>query len=225
MRNEMLIVEDVLLLMLDDETGVPARTGALHLTLGCAVLVDLALLSRVEIDEAGAGPAGPEVRAVGDGALPDRLLQSVYDKLAERPRGIQSLLPGIGGGLWKPVIDRLIERGLVRRESKRLLGVFRTTSWPAEDTRHEDALRQRISAVLEGGQSPDARTAAVIALLSASGALTDIRPALPWSDEIRERAKNLEQGSWGAAAVNAARTRTAAAIAVSSATMAITTVT
>ncbi|MFC5823499.1 GPP34 family phosphoprotein [Nonomuraea insulae] len=44
-------------------------------------------------------------------------------------------------GRTGPLIDRLVERGLIRRESKRVLGVFRMTTLPAADTRHEAELR------------------------------------------------------------------------------------
>jgi hypothetical protein len=108
----------------------------------------------------------------------------------------------------------------------RVLRVFRTTALPAGDPRHEAGLRQRIRAVLEDGESPDARTAAVIALVSSSGVLPSLRPALvTWSGEVALRAKEIETGSWGASAVNTAVTRTAAAIAASSAAVAVSVIT
>ncbi|MET7334956.1 GPP34 family phosphoprotein [Nonomuraea sp. NPDC005650] len=225
MQSDLLIVEDLMLLMLDDETGAIAGVGTLHYTLGGAVLVELALRGRVETDGGRPGLNGPKVIAVGDGPLSDPLLQSAYEKVAERPQRVQSLLLAIGGGLWKPVIDRLVERGLIRRESRRVLGVFRTTRLPAEDTGHEAELRRKVRAVLEDGGSPDARTAAVIALLSSSGTLPALRPPLAWSAKVRERAKELENGSWGAAAVNTAVARTAAAIAASSTAVSVAVIT
>ncbi|MFC7585061.1 GPP34 family phosphoprotein [Nonomuraea antimicrobica] len=153
------------------------------------------------------------------------MLQAAYDKIARRPQGVQTVLLTIGAGLWKPVTERLVERGLVRSERKRVLGVFRTTTWPAEDTRHEAELRHAIHAALEGGESPDARTAAVIALLSSSGTLPALRPALAWSAEVSARAKKFENGDWGAAAVSTAMTRHAAAITASSAAVSITVIT
>ena len=221
MRNETLIVEDLLLLMLDDETGTPSGAGTLHYTLGGAVLVELALLGRVEIEEGRGGLNGPRIHAAGDGPLTDPLLQSAFDKVAERPRAVQTLILEIGSGLWRPLVDRLIERGLIRREKKRVLGIFRMNMLPADDTGHETRLRQEIRAVLEDGAEPGTRTAAVIALLSASGTLPMLRPPLPWSGKIHKRAKELEEGNWGAAAVNTAVTRTAVAIAVSSAAVAV----
>ncbi|MEV6039298.1 GPP34 family phosphoprotein [Nonomuraea sp. NPDC052116] len=175
----MLIVEDLMLLMLDDETGAIAGAGTLHYSLGGAVLVELALDGRIETDGGRPGLNGPKVIAAGDGPLSDPLLQSAYEKVAERPQRVQPLLLAIGGG----------------------------------------------RAVLVDGESPDARTAAVIALLSSSGTLPALRTPLAWSAKVRERAKELENGSWGAAAVNTAVTRTAAAIAASSAAVSVAVIT
>jgi len=220
----MLIVEDLMLLMLDDRTGTPAGAGTLHYALGGAVLVELALLGRIDTDGTG-GLSGPKVLAVGEGPLPDPLLQSAHDKIAEKPRRVQSLLLHLGGGLHKPLMERLIEQGHLRREKKKVLGLFTTTRSPANDTGHESALRERVAAVLEDGASPDARTAAVIALLSSSGTLPSLHPVPKWSTKVYQRAKELEKGSWGAEAVNTAVTRTAAAIAAASTAVVITTVT
>ncbi|MEV4346967.1 GPP34 family phosphoprotein [Actinoplanes sp. NPDC049596] len=214
----MLLVEDLMLLLLDDETGTPAAAGTLPYALGGAVLVELALRGRVETD-------GKKVYATGSEPLGDPLLQEAYDKVAEKPRSAQTLLLSIGGKLWDPVIERLIDRGLIRREKKRVLGVFKMNTLPATDSDYETVMRDRIRGVLVDGDQPDARTAALIALLSSSGALPMLRPQLAWSSPVIKRAKELEQGHWGAEAVNTAVTATAAAIAASTAAVAVTVVT
>ncbi|WP_430790261.1 GOLPH3/VPS74 family protein [Actinoplanes sp. G11-F43] len=214
----MLLVEDLMLLLLDDDTGVPAAAGTLPYALGGAVLVELALLGRVETD-------GRKVHAVGDGVLDDPLLREAYDKIAEKPRGAQSLLLHIGGSLWEPVIDRLIDQGMIRRDKKRILGVFKMKTLPATEARHETEVRDRIRSVLVDGTEPDSRTAALIALLSSSGALPMLRPQLAWSSAVYQRAKELEQGHWGAEALNSAVAATAAALAVSTAVVTTTVVT
>ncbi len=75
--------------------------------------------------------------------------------------------------------------------------------------------------MLEDGETPDPRTAAIIALLSASGALPSLRPPLPWTSATATRAKQLERGHWGPEAVATAVTRTARAIVAGSAAAAI----
>lgn len=214
----MLIVEDLALLLLDDETGTPAGAGTLHYTLGGAVLVELALLGAVETD-------GSKVHAVRGDDLADPLLDAAYAKVAEKPRAVQSVLLAVGGDLWNPVVDRLIDRGLIRREKKRVLGLFKMNTLPADDTQRETEIREQIRAVLVDGASPDTRTAALTALLSASGALPSLRPALAWSGEVHRRAKELERGNWGAEAVSTAVAATAAAIATSTTMTVITAVT
>ncbi|MFC9504424.1 GPP34 family phosphoprotein [Streptomyces sp. NPDC057002] len=223
MQDNTLIVEDVLLLMLDDEYGIPAGAGTLHHTLGGAVLVELALLGRIEPEDSRAWFTGTKVLATGSGSLPDPLLRSAYDTIAARPRQVQSLLVTIGSGLWKPLTDRLVKRGLLRRERKRLLGLFPTTSLPAADTGHEAELRERMRAVLEHGEEPDARLAAIIALISAGGTLPSLDPVPKWSSAVATRAKEIEQGNWGAAAVNSAVIQTAASFSTASAAAVVTT--
>ncbi|MEU3270460.1 GPP34 family phosphoprotein [Saccharomonospora sp. NPDC006951] len=110
----------------------------------------------------------------------------------------------------------LLDRGLIGKERKRVLGVFPATTLPAADTRHERELRYRVRAVLEDGASPDTRTAAVTALLSASGTLPALHPSPRWSSTVCKRGKELENGNWGANADSTAVSRTAAAIAASS---------
>lgn len=205
----MLIVEDLALLLMDDESGTPAAAGTLYYAMGGAVLVELALEGLVEVRDG-------KVHTVG-GAPEDPLLRSGYEKAAEKPRSVHSLLARIGADMWTRVVDRLVERGLIAREKKRVLGLFRMNTLPATDTGHEEEVRQRIRAVLVDGETPDARTAALTALLSASGALPVLRPKLAWSSEVARRAKELEQGNWGAEAVSAAVIRTAAAVAASAA--------
>ncbi|ANS63328.1 hypothetical protein SLINC_1104 [Streptomyces lincolnensis] len=96
------------------------------------------------------------------------------------------------------MLDRLVERGLLRREDKKTLDVFRTTVTRAADTRHAEALVGRVRAALVDGVEPDARTATVIGLLSASGTLPSLHRSVPWSGTVHQRAKRLEQASWGA---------------------------
>lgn len=209
----MLIVEDLALLLMDDESGTPAAAGTLYYTMGGAVLVELALAGLVEVRDR---------KAVAAGTAPDDpLLRAGYEKVAEKPRSVDSLLVRIGADTWSRVVDRLVERGLIAREKKRVLGIFRMTTLPATDSRHEEEVRQRIRAVLVDGETPDPRTAALTALLSASGALPTLRPKLAWSGDVARRAKELERGNWGAEAVSAAVTRTAAAIAASTAAVTV----
>ncbi|OEV11279.1 GOLPH3/VPS74 family protein [Streptomyces nanshensis] len=217
MQNEPLIAEDLTLLMMDDASGAIAGEGTLYYTLGGAVLVELGLGGHIAADPNETGLTGVKVRA-GTGRPPsDPLLRGAYDTVAARVRGVHSLLAEVGTGLRTPVLDRLVKRGTVRRRSTKWLGFIPSTSLTIADTAHKKALVGQVRAVLLDGAEPDARTAALAGLLSASGTLPSLHRSIPWSGALYKRAKELEQGSWGAEAVNAAVLRTMAAIAAGSA--------
>ncbi|MFV2022594.1 GOLPH3/VPS74 family protein [Micromonospora sp. LOL_023] len=222
-RTDLLIVDDLMLLLMDDDGASIQAAGTLDYTLGGAVLTELALLNRIQTDDSG-GLNGPRVTTAGDGPLPGPLLQSAYDTIAEKTQRVQPLLVTLGADLWRVVVDRLVARGLLRREETRVLRVFRTTRWPAGDGTHEPRLRARIRGILEAGEGPDPRTAAIIGLLFASGAMPSLRPPLPWTSTTVTLAGEIARGHWGPKAVAAAVTRTAAAIvAASTASVATTT--
>ncbi|GAA2309527.1 hypothetical protein GCM10009853_078760 [Glycomyces scopariae] len=222
----MLIVEDLLLLLLDDEKGYIAGEGTLYYPLGGAVLMDLALAGDVRFEERQSAWSTAKVHAVEGAAPQDPLLADAYAAIAPKPRAVQDLLVRIGTKLRETVADRLVDKGLVRRDTKKVLGLFRSTTWPAADARHEGELRERLKAVLVGGEEPDPRTGAIIALLAASGSMHQVLKydELKWT-ALEERAGEIVAGQWAAEAVRNAIAATNAAIAAVATTVVITTVT
>jgi len=206
--HDLLLVEDLLLLLLDDTTGHIRGEGSLHLILGGAVLMELALRGRVEIGRKHV------VHAVDGPPLGDPLLDDAATVVARRPRYVGTVVVEIGVRLREQVLDRLLERGLLRRERARFLGFIPTTRMPAQDLAYEAALLERVRAVLEDDAVPDARTAALVAILAASGTLPQFHPAIRWSGAVASRARRYQEGDWGAAAVGAAIAQAAAANAV-----------
>lgn len=211
---ETLIVEDLLLLLLDDEKGHIAGEGTLYYTLGGAVLLELALSGRVRVEAKKSAFSGALVHSVGSVPPTDPILAEAFAKIRVKPRSAQTLIMMLGTNLRKEVTDRLVERGLVRRDTKKFLGLFKSTSWPAEDTRHEAELRERIRAVLVYGAEPDPRTGALIALLDASGQMPLVLtfPGTPARD-IAKRVKAVSEGVWAAEAVKNAILATNGAVA------------
>lgn len=218
--DELLIVEDLALLLADDRSGTPAAATALYYTLGGAVLAELALLGAVEAEK-GSWLTGTQVRVVGASPehpgeqtpeLADPLLSDALAKLEGKPKGVQSALATLGSGLWEVIVERLLQRGLLSEEESRFLGIFPTTKHPATDNAYEPALRARVADVLENGADADERTAAIVAMLSASGALPSLDPHPRWSGAVQKRGKEFEEGNWGASAASSAVAQTTAAI-------------
>jgi hypothetical protein len=101
--------------------------------------------------------------------------------------------------------ERLVLRLVLRpgpAPSHPVLGLFPTRRLPAQDVTHEATVRSRILAALSG-TTPDERTAALIALLSALHAVTTVFE-VPDKRAARRRAKEIAEGQWAATAVRKA---------------------
>jgi hypothetical protein len=209
------LAEDLLLLLLDPRHGAVAGEGMpLFHVLAGGVLVELALREDVTIDDRTTW-SGRRVRATGTEPPADPLLRSTWDRVADRPVDVHQLVAETGPRLRAPVLDRLVERGDVLRERRRLLGVLPSTALRPGGTGRREAVLAPVRAALVDGADPDTRTAALAGLLSASGSLPQLHREIPWSGAVHDRGKELERGAWGAEAAAEAVRRTVAALVAS----------
>ena len=139
----MLIAEDLLLLLTDDRTGkLAVSSNQVDVALGGAVLLELALAHRVDV--AGESEAVRKGRLVVTDASPtsdallDEALATLGTKQGKKPKDVVTAL---GKGLRDRLHARLADRGLLREASGKILGIFPTRHWPANDTAHENAVR------------------------------------------------------------------------------------
>lgn len=200
--DEPLLVEDLLLLLFQPSSGTIAGENYLYYVLGGAVVADLTLRDLTEAQE---GRLVRRVAARGD-APHDVILRAAWDYLATKPRGVRTVIAAIGPELRGKVLDRLVDGGHLRRRRKKVLGFIPSESLELGSTRRAELLAPVRGALVDGTE-PDARTAALTALLSASGNLHQFDPEIPWTSSVIHRAKELEYGNWGAAAAGAAVTR------------------
>lgn len=131
------------------------------------------------------------------------------------------MLAAIGPPLRTPVMERLVQRGDIEQTERRRL-LLRTRSLGEGRTGRRAQLLAQVRAVLVGGAEPTARVAALAGLLSGSGWLHQLHPEIPWTSSVIARAKELEQGSWGAGAAAEAVTRTVTANVVNNVVVAVT---
>jgi hypothetical protein len=142
----MLLAEDLLLLLTDDDTGKLATDSTeVDVALGGALLVELTLTRRVDV-------AGPDERVregrlvvrdrnpTGDGLL-DQALAIVGQKEGKKA---QSVVERLGKRVRVRLYERLAEGGVLRAEEGRVLGIFPTHRWPAEDAAHETSVRAEL---------------------------------------------------------------------------------
>ncbi|HEX5967237.1 MAG TPA: GPP34 family phosphoprotein [Intrasporangium sp.] len=213
----MLIAEDLLLLLTDDDTGRLAASGTeVDVALGGALLVDLTLTGRVDV--AGANEPVREGRLVVRDATPtgDAVLDEALATIGQREgRKPQNVVVRLGKGVRATLYGRLAEGGLLRAEKGRILGIFPSERWPAEDANHESSVRAGISSALREGRTSDARTGALISILLALRTVHKVMEASSVGlskQELKASAKRIAEGDWAAKAVRQAIDSTSAAI-------------
>jgi hypothetical protein len=209
------LAEDLLLLLLQPFAG-PEGTGAvaglrtLPYVLAGAVLADLSIGEHVRTVPGWSGST--RVEAVAERPPTDDILMSTWDYLASAPRGVQATLAAIGPTLHLPVLERLVERGDVRRSTG---AAPRARLLIDEGSERRAGLLRGVRDVLAGEAEPEPRIAALTALLSGSGTLPQFHPEIPCTTATLARARDLEHGTWGADAAAEAIARSFAATLVS----------
>jgi Golgi phosphoprotein 3 (GPP34) len=205
----MLLAEDLLLLLTDDDTGkLAASSTEVDVALGGALLVELALMDRVDV--AGADERVREGRLVvrdanptGDGLL-DEALAIVAQKEGKKPKIV---VAGLGKGVRLRLYDRLVQGGVLRAEGDRVLGIFPTHRWPAADATHEVSVRTGLATGLRDGATTDERTGALVALLHAlkvEHKVVDPGAVGLSKKELNANAERIAEGDWAAKAVRQA---------------------
>ena len=186
--------EQLLLLSLDDESGTAKESAKVGLAISAASLLELALAGRIDVadDKVTVLDATP----VGEPAL-DTALAAIGGK--DDPAGTKDWINQLKTDAVGRANAGLIEKGLVREEKKKVLGLFPVRRYPEADGSVEAAVRQRLDAAVLHGATPDARTASLVALLH--GAKLH-RLAFPDADARRVAAamESLSPGQWSATA-------------------------
>ena len=161
------IAEEVLLLSVDDETGVFLHGPEVHveLALGGAVLMDLALVNRIDTD--------PERLFLVDASpTGDDLLDEVLARVAasETERRTEDWLIDLreeAATLRGRLIERLVDRGILERVEDRVLGLFTNRRYPVVDDRADREVRRRIVNALFSDEIPEPRDVMIVDLVVA----------------------------------------------------------
>ena len=206
----MLIAEDLLLLATDDTTGkVTVSTMELDPALAGAVVIELVVAGRVTLQGEGrtAKVIVTDSTPLGDPVL-DTALQNLVEKGPMRPG---SAISRLAKGLRDRLNEQLEQRGLNRRETGKVLGLFPTTRWPAQDSSYENSVRSYLAGVLVKGLEPDGRAAAIISVLSAAGLLKTVVDKSELK-AAKARGKEIGEDNWAADSVRKVIQQTQAAI-------------
>lgn len=105
----------------------------------------------------------------------DAFLAEVRNAIDQKgvSKKVKNLIPAIAKTkrIFDPLYDRLVDRGILRREQKSFL-FFKWSRFPEKDPTAERALKARLEQVMFQNQEPTPGEAAIIALSDAVGALS-----------------------------------------------------
>lgn len=210
------LAEDLLLLLFDLPSGSIRSEGSpLFHVLAGVVLTELALLGAIDIDRETT-LRGRQVRVTSSLAPTDKLLLGPWQRVERKPTDAYSLVFEIGPALRALTLDRLVARGALRREKTKTLGFIPGTRLRLADGAGGSGRRSELVAslrsVLVDGAESSVRSAALGALVSASGALPAMYRDIPWSGDVYTRGRELQRGRWGARIAGDAVAAAAAAV-------------
>jgi Golgi phosphoprotein 3 (GPP34) len=196
---ELILAEQLLLLFLDDEKGSDQASWGGDPGLAGAILLDLTA-RRALMEADGDLVAVP-------GAEPDHPLlaaaHAAIDASDKRrdAKGWVGRLPKELKPLRERVAERLVERGVLTEQRRKLLGLFPSTRFPASDAEPERELRERLRAVLLVERQPTPQEAMLIALL---GPYDQVKRLVPRDrrKDAQRRAKEVAEGGATAKAVD-----------------------
>ncbi|MFJ6618707.1 GPP34 family phosphoprotein [Kitasatospora sp. NPDC091335] len=217
------LAEELMLLSLDDESGVAkdAATAAWAVTGG--ILAELVLAERVALDDGRLTVTDrtPTGEPLLDGRLA-RLDAWVAGRRAGRAKAADWLTKDRSTAV-ADAVGRLCERGLVVEERRRALGIFPVRRYPEADGSVERELRERLAATVLHGVEPDVRTATLVAVLHGTRLHRLAFPELP-RRKVEPRFAEIAAGDGAAESVRQAmRTMQLTMAAVIAATSAATT--
>ena len=181
-------VEEILLLLLDDESGAMKRVApnVMELLVAGAILMDLALRGRLDCDlqrlvVVDSTPVGEEIL---DGPLAE--IAEAADEADARTWVVR--LSARSKQVQEAALSRLVERGILRVEDRSFLWVFGSRRYPMIDDREEREVKLRILDVLLSDRIPAPRDVALICLADASNAFQVILSP----QELRHAAARIE---------------------------------
>ncbi len=191
--DRLFLHEEVLLLSLNDEKGTNERGAMPLFALGGSILAELLLHDRVRVGEdrkkllSAISP-----RLIGEPYL-DQALELVRN--AKRPGSAVAWIQRFSRikGARSASLERLCDRGILKAEHHRVLGIFPRTVFPEVDPGPERDLRTRIDhAVRERHADVDERTAILIAVATSTNLLRATF-GKDWFKAHKKRIESIEE--------------------------------
>ena len=215
MTTQLTLAHDLMLLSLDPETGARRATSNIGTALAGALLAELALAGRVDID------AKKKVQVLDPSPTGEPRSDDLLNRLiASKPRTATAWVQKLSRAYAKDVLADLCAAEIVRRDERRFLGMD-NSRYPQLGGGRRDTLLSSLRGVMITGLTPtDTRVPALGALVLAVGLQRRIFPGVKRKD-LQRRLDELDRAGWASKAVRDAIQAAQAAAAAGGAVAAI----
>lgn len=174
MNLPLTLVEEIVLLSLDDTTGahLPLLPHTIGYGLAGAVLADLEMARRV----ATATKCVEVLDAASTGnALLDHWLERIAAEEKCHPIAYWLMvLSDEKRSIEKAALERLIERGILKRQDKKILWVIGLRRYPTVHNEERVEVKTRLARLIEGDEKPTHFDATLISLLRGSYLISEV---------------------------------------------------
>lgn len=183
------LAEDIVLLLLDDETGKmeDIHANVMEMLMAGAVLMDLGLKAKIDWDL-------EQVFAIDETPVGDPTLDETLERICAEPKPLSpkvwiQRIAERGMDIRTAAIDSLVQRRIIKVENTKFLWVFGTRRYPVIDNREEREVKLRLMDVLLSDSIPDPHDVALICLADAASVFEIILS----ERELRQAGERIEQ--------------------------------
>jgi hypothetical protein len=173
MQNTLFLHEEILLLALRDKEGTIASGTMYQYAIGAAVLAELLLSKRIEVDQSSKKKL---VNFISPTPLGDPLIDECLEKVsnAKRRAVLQTWVSRFSGvkNLKHRVAQQLCRRGILRTDEDKVLLLFTRKIYPEVNPGPERELIRRLEhAIFTDTRDIDPRTVVLLSLANSTGLL------------------------------------------------------
>jgi hypothetical protein len=173
MQNTLFLHEEILLLALRDKEGTIASGTMYQYAIGAAVLAELLLSKRIEVDQSSKRKL---VNLVSPSPLGDSLIDECLQKVisAKRRAVLQTWVSRFAGvkNLKHRAAQQLCRRGILRVDEDKVLLLFKRKIYPEVNPGPERELIRRLEhAIFTDTRDIDPRTVVLLSLANSTGLL------------------------------------------------------
>jgi Golgi phosphoprotein 3 len=186
----LILAEELFILALDPEKGnIPSSIAAqLQYGVSGALLADLALMGKIGLDNKKKLEL-IDFSLCGDELLDRTLMKIVNSERLRKMTHWVKFFSSNSENTYKELGERLVEKGILQKESRKYLWVIPSEAFPEKDASAKYLIKNNLRAVVLTGKKPDAYVLALLSLVRACNMLDSVFT----KDELKMARKLVDQ--------------------------------